>query len=564
MKKLDIKKIWIGSAAASILSVMPTLSAFGQAAFAYNSYPSFSWTKYFIIPLLLLAALLIKQVKWFVKALKHYADFRGRARRREFWMFTLFNVIFSCLWGAVILRQAGSLIYEFLWGGASYPYVIDNKAQLLIMLYVLYGLVLLLPSLAVAVRRLHDIGKSGWWYFIVLLPFIGSIWLFILLVTNGDTGDNEYGRDPKATPEPACKNALLKYAGILLAVVAIPFFFVKIFVPEAQYKTIYKFDEGLCGADGYYLVQIKGGKSGIVNKNFKVLIPCDYSFFGQCVNGVLVASKYVRESEFSVKTLKSGLVDMEGKEILPFEYEKIHQADGNSKFLILESKDKMGLYDITTKNIAYPPKYDEIGSFLDGLARVALDGKYGYIDENGRERIPCIYDEAAKHFANGIAEVSQNGEQFTIDKTGGVINRTSGSTEVDRSEQVDVTEGYVPYSVPDPISDSTPASEDEIYTVVDQRPEFPGGDAVMMQFIAKNLQYPAIAKENGIQGTVTCRFLINKDGSISDVEVLRSAEASLDKEAIRLIKSMPKWAPGKRNGKTVAVYYTLPVRFRIR
>jgi protein TonB len=499
---------------------------------------------------MIVAVLLIKQVKWFVKALKHYADFRGRARRKEYWMFTLFNLIFSYLWSAVIMWQAGNIIYGYVFGGAS-AYGFGIKIMLIILLY---SFAVLLPSLAVTVRRLHDIGKSGWWYFITLLPFVGPIWLFILLVTNGDTGDNEYGPDPKTSPEPADKNALLKYAAVILAAVAIPFILVKILVPEAKFGRI----ENYIG-DGYYHVRSKDGKAGLADANFKVVIPCIYNGLTYCGNGMLIADK------FSSGEWKSVLIDMEGKEILPFEYEEI-RVDDSSKFLSIKSNGKTGLYKMETRQILCPPKYDNIdyNTYSEGLIRVALDGKYGYIDENGREIIPCIYDEAAEHFANGIAEVSKNGEKLTIDRTGSVINRTSGSTEVDRSEQVDVTEDYVPYSVPDPISDPTPASEDEIYTVVEQRPEFPGGDAAMMQFIAKNLQYPDHARAIGTQGRVTCQFVVNKDGSISDVEVLSGIDASFDKEAIRLIKSMPKWKPGKQNGKTVAAYYTLPVSFRIR
>ena len=84
-----------------------------------------------------------------------------------------------------------------------------------------------------------------------------------------------------------------------------------------------------------------------------------------------------------------------------------------------------------------------------------------------------------------------------------------------------------------------------------------------MKYLAENIKYPMIAQENGIQGRVICQFVVNKDGSIVDINVVRSVDPSLDKEAIRVIKSMPKWKPGMQRGKAVRVKFTLPVVFRL-
>lgn len=106
--------------------------------------------------------------------------------------------------------------------------------------------------------------------------------------------------------------------------------------------------------------------------------------------------------------------------------------------------------------------------------------------------------------------------------------------------------------------------EEEIFVVVENMPEFPGGQAALFKFLSENVKYPVIAQENGIQGRVICQFTVNKDGSIVDVEVVRSGgDASLDKEAVRVIKSMPKWTPGKQRGKPVRVKYTVPVNFKL-
>ena len=116
------------------------------------------------------------------------------------------------------------------------------------------------------------------------------------------------------------------------------------------------------------------------------------------------------------------------------------------------------------------------------------------------------------------------------------------------------------------IAQPEPPKEEEtkIFEVVEQMPSFPGGQAALFEFLSKNIRYPVVAEENGIQGRVICQFVVNKDGSIVDVEVVRSGgDASLDKEAVRVIKSMPKWKPGKQRGKAVRVKYTVPVNFRL-
>ena len=106
--------------------------------------------------------------------------------------------------------------------------------------------------------------------------------------------------------------------------------------------------------------------------------------------------------------------------------------------------------------------------------------------------------------------------------------------------------------------------EEVIFVVVEKMPEFPGGQQALFKYLSENVKYPVIAQENGIQGRVICQFVVNKDGSIVEVEVVRSGgDASLDKEAVRVIKSMPKWKPGKQRGKAVRVKYTVPVNFRL-
>ncbi|MDY4160965.1 MAG: energy transducer TonB [Prevotella sp.] len=105
--------------------------------------------------------------------------------------------------------------------------------------------------------------------------------------------------------------------------------------------------------------------------------------------------------------------------------------------------------------------------------------------------------------------------------------------------------------------------ENKVFDVVEQMPSFPGGNAAMMNYLSQNIKYPVIAEENGIQGRVVVQFVVGKDGHISDVRVAKSVDPSLDKEAVRVVRSMPRWIPGKQNGQAVTVRYTLPVTFRL-
>ncbi|MEI7812936.1 MAG: DUF805 domain-containing protein [Ignavibacteria bacterium] len=113
-------------------------------------------------------------MNWYLQVLRNYAEFSGRARRTEYWMFALFNFIFAIV----------ALIFDLVLGTAA-------------VFYTIYIVALFIPGLAVSVRRLHDVGKSGWMMLIILIPLIGAIWLFVLSVTDSQPGDNQYGQNPK-------------------------------------------------------------------------------------------------------------------------------------------------------------------------------------------------------------------------------------------------------------------------------------------------------------------------------------------------------------------------------
>lgn len=115
----------------------------------------------------------------------------------------------------------------------------------------------------------------------------------------------------------------------------------------------------------------------------------------------------------------------------------------------------------------------------------------------------------------------------------------------------------------EPVSERKEIGSTDIYVVVEKQPEFPEGNAAMMKFLSDNINYPAEAQKKGIQGRVTTNFVVEKDGSLTDVTVVRGTDPLLDAEAVRVIQSMPKWKPGTQKGQKVRVRYTLPVVFRL-
>ena len=112
-------------------------------------------------------------------------------------------------------------------------------------------------------------------------------------------------------------------------------------------------------------------------------------------------------------------------------------------------------------------------------------------------------------------------------------------------------------------AEEKPEVENKVFEVVEQMPSFPGGAGALMKYLSENIKYPVVAQENGVQGRVVVSFVVERDGSITDVKVARSVDPSLDREAMRVVRSMPHWIPGKQNGSAVRVKYNVPVSFRL-
>ena len=126
-------------------------------------------------------------------------------------------------------------------------------------------------------------------------------------------------------------------------------------------------------------------------------------------------------------------------------------------------------------------------------------------------------------------------------------------TDIDEDEVIEIVA----------VEEEEEVMEEEIFTIVETNPSFPGGDKKMYQYLGKNMKYPPIAQDNNIQGRVYVSFVVEKNGAITDVRVLRGIGGGCDEEAIRVVKSMPSWSPGKQRGKAVRVRFNLPIVFKL-
>ena len=152
-------------------------------------------------------------------------------------------------------------------------------------------------------------------------------------------------------------------------------------------------------------------------------------------------------------------------------------------------------------------------------------------------------------------EVPKQTTQLTIVEDDVEVEDVNINAEVDQNE---VIEEYV---APEVVEEEV--TEQEVFTIVEEMPDFPGGVAKLSEYLQKNIKYPQMARESGIQGRVFVNFVVEPDGSVSHVNVMRSLGGGCDEEAMRVVKAMPKWKPGKQRGKPVRVSYILPVNFKL-
>ncbi|MGM0612909.1 MAG: energy transducer TonB [Bacteroidota bacterium] len=161
-----------------------------------------------------------------------------------------------------------------------------------------------------------------------------------------------------------------------------------------------------------------------------------------------------------------------------------------------------------------------------------------------REEPPKPEEKQAESQELNIVE-----DEVDVDDDLNIDAEADDDTEVDDYEPVEVDEPEV--------------EEEEVFTVVEEQPSFPGGEEARRKYLRDNIEYPQMARESGIEGTVFVTFVVEPDGSITDVRVLRGIGGGCDEEALRVVRNMPEWEPGKQRGKEVRVQFNMPIRFKL-
>ena len=262
--------------------------------------------------------------------------------------------------------------------------------------------------------------------------------------------------------------------------------------------------------------------------------------------------------------------------------------------MVFEGRNKeYGAYRLR-KNAGKRNMYSLITIFIAALAIWACIGLVKFVESRTKKvAVTSVAELSALNQPKKKAEVKQ--KQVKIEQPEKVVERVKSSVKftapvIKKDEEVkpedelktqdelmntktaigaldvkgnDDANGEV-LKIKEAVAQPEPKPEPEkVFDVVEQMPSFPGGPQALMQWLSENVKYPVVAQENGVQGRVVVSFVVERDGSITDVKVVRSVDPSLDKEAARVVKSMPRWIPGKQNGQAVRVKYNVPVAFRL-
>ena len=262
--------------------------------------------------------------------------------------------------------------------------------------------------------------------------------------------------------------------------------------------------------------------------------------------------------------------------------------------MVFEGRNKeYGAYRLR-KNAGKRNMYSLITIFIAALAIWACIGLVKFVESRTKKvAVTSVAELSALNQPKKKAEVKQ--KQVKIEQPEKVVERVKSSVKftapvIKKDEEVkpedelktqdelmntktaigaldvkgnDDANGEV-LKIKEAVAQPEPKPEPEkVFDVVEQMPSFPGGPQALMQWLSENFRYPVVAQENGVQGRVVVSFVVERDGSITDVKVVRSVDPSLDKEAARVVKSMPRWIPGKQNGQAVRVKYNVPVAFRL-
>lgn len=216
----------------------------------------------------------------------------------------------------------------------------------------------------------------------------------------------------------------------------------------------------------------------------------------------------------------------------------------------------------------------KLTNYLIGLV-IVIATFYATLEFGTREVVERVYDNFSDIFDDNTEIVSTTMEQplpppppavtksisdelILVDDDSQEENNMISSEDLGAAVVAPAPKVVEVAKVPDEVIE-----DNEIFKIVEKMPEFPGGMAACLKFLANNIKYPTISQEHGVQGKVVIQFVVNKDGSIVDPTVVRSVDPYLDKEALRVISMMPRWTPGTQRDKPVRVKYTVPVTFRL-
>ncbi|MBP5515769.1 MAG: TonB family protein [Bacteroidales bacterium] len=342
-------------------------------------------------------------------------------------------------------------------------------------------------------------------------------------------------------------------------------------------------------SEKYFIIDKKGntlfriGDNWTINRPSEGLIAVRFNSNGKWgyidKNGeIAIEQKYDKAWGFSeglapvVINNKTGYIDMKGNMVISPIYD--YAGFFSEGLAIVEIDNKYGFIDKSGK-IVIKAQYDDVLGFKEGLALVKIGDKWGYIDKKGKMAIkPQFY--FAMYFCDGLALVESDDNGGYIDKTGKMVieadvedayNFSNGLARINlndfESAYID-KKGKTVFVFENDKPNYDFNEEEDIEEIPDEDATFPGGEDALYEFLGSNIQYPELARNNNVTGTVVVKFIVEKDGSITNASILRDIGGGCGKEVLRVINAMPKWIPAKKYGKRVRSFFTLPVQFELK
>ena len=472
---------------------------------------------------------------------KHYYDFKGNVDRKTFWICYLYWVLLMWVIGgvSVVLPLVGNVL---MW---------------------IASLGLTLPFLGLSVRRLHDIGKKGTWIFIALVPLVGPIWFLVLMAQKGEAQN------------PNKWNVKDTIIAIAMLVVSVVLFAVGIFATDSETSD----EKELLFKD------VKNSETAEIEKQvldaynngtiYGLMTPEFKAADEAAGKAETMFGEIFHDADIFYNT-QDELPDVVGVKVeLTEEYEAVatvmlrFYGDWGSRWdstVLVMVRDNQSA---NSKNARWLVD-DVISSYVNDRGEVVYYSQKAAMME--------FFDEAygaRAYIPNGSEggfsyEVDGQGNEWQLFEDGTAVYRGNVNDDEGKEDDVELEDVGIEVEtnqneVVEELVDSEIEEdvEQEVFQIAEEMPQFPDGEQAMWQYIAKNIKYPQVAREADIQGRVLIGFVVEPDGSISNVKLLRGIGGGCDEEAMRVVKSMPKWKPGRQRGKTVRVAYQIPVNFKL-